>query len=59
MRFGFERGEHGDADAEDVHGVRGGGKLLERDLYALRKSAQAAEVLFVLDQLRLRVGRWP
>ena len=48
LRLGLDGGEHGDAYAEDVHGVRGGGDLFERDLYGLGKAAQAAETLLVV-----------
>ena len=51
LGFGLDGGEHGDADAEDVHGVRGAGDLLEGDLDGLRKAAQAAQALLVVGEL--------
>jgi hypothetical protein len=51
LGFGLDGGEHGDADAEDVHGMGGGGDLLEGDLDWLGKAAQAAEALLVVGEL--------
>src|ERR1700679_1140320 len=51
LGFGLDGGEHGDPDAEDAHGMRGGGDLLEGDLDWLGKAAQAAEALLVVGEL--------
>jgi hypothetical protein len=50
LGFGLDGGEHGDADAEDVHGMRGGGDLLERDFDWLGKAGEAAEALLVVGE---------
>jgi hypothetical protein len=50
LRLGLDRGEDGDADAEDVHRVRGGGDLFEGYLDLLGKAAQAAEMLLVVSE---------
>ena len=51
LGFGLDGGEHGDADVEDVHGVRGAGDLLEGDFDGLGKAAQAAQALLVVGEL--------
>src|ERR1700677_745781 len=51
LGFGLDGGEHGDADAEDVHGMRGRGDLLECYLDGLREAAKAAETLLVVGEL--------
>ncbi len=49
LGFGLDGGEHGDANAEDVHGMRGGGNLLEGDFDGLGEAAKAAETLLVVS----------
>ncbi len=51
LRLGLERCEHGDSDAENVHGMSAGRNLLEGELHLLRKAAQAAEMLLVVIEL--------
>jgi hypothetical protein len=53
---GSTRSEHGDAGAQDVHGMRGGGKS-SSDLYARGKAAQAGS--FCLYSAARHVGSLP
>jgi len=50
LGFGLDGGEHGDADAEDIHGMRGARDLFERHFDGLGKAAEAAKVLLVVPE---------
>ena len=44
--------QNGDAGAQHIHGMRGGGELLERVLHCRRQAAQAEQARLVCGQLR-------